>query len=166
VVHPIEQVLAKLNAHQVRYLVVGGVAVVLHGHLRTTADLDLVVELAPENAARAIVALRELGFRPHAPVSAEGFADPEVRASWIEDKGLTVFSLWSDQTRGVEVDLFVKEPFDFAQAYSRAIRVSLDSTNTTVVSLEDLVALKLASGRPLDLADVDALRALTATKEA
>jgi hypothetical protein len=41
----IEQVLAALNAENVRYLVVGGVAVVLHGHLRTTADLDLVVEL-------------------------------------------------------------------------------------------------------------------------
>lgn len=80
----IEQILAALNAETVRYLVVGGVAVVLHGHLRTTADLDLVVELAPDNARRALAALAKLGFRPRAPVPAEHFLDAGIRQSWIE----------------------------------------------------------------------------------
>jgi hypothetical protein len=165
VVHPIEQVLAALNAQDVRYLVVGGVAVVLHGHLRTTADLDLVVELVPDNARRAISALAGLGFRPCAPVSAEVFADGAVRASWIHEKELTVFSLWSAQLPAIEVDLSVKEPFEFAAAYARAVRVVLDSTIATVVSLDDLIALKQAAGRPLDLADVEALRALSTGRE-
>jgi len=159
----IEQVLAALNADGVRYLVVGGVAVVLHGHLRTTADLDLVVELAPENARRAIAALSRLGFRPRAPVPAEQFADAAARQVWIDEKGLTVFSLWSDRLPDVEVDLFVKEPFDFAAAYARAVHVPLDTTTVTVVSLPDLVALKRAAGRPVDLADVEALEALDAS---
>jgi len=156
----IEQVLAALNAEKVRYLVVGGVAVVLHGHLRTTADLDLVVELAPDNARRAISALVKLGFRPRAPVPAEQFADPAARRAWIDEKGLTVFSLWSDRLPEIEVDLFVKEPFHFDEVYARAVRVPLDTTTVTVVSLADLIALKQAAGRPVDLADVDALRAL------
>lgn len=157
----IEQVLAALNADGVRYLVVGGVAVVLHGHLRTTADLDLVVELAPENARRAVAALSRLGFRPRAPVPAEEFADARARQTWIDEKDLTVFSLWSERLPEVEVDLFVKEPFLFGEAYARALRVPLDTTTVTVVSLEDLIALKRASGRPIDLADVEALRALS-----
>jgi predicted nucleotidyltransferase len=156
----IEQVLAALNSEKVRYLVVGGVAVVLHGHLRTTADLDLVVELAPDNARRAISALAGLGFRPRAPVPAEQFTDPVARKAWIDEKGLTVFSLWSDRLPEIEVDLFVNEPFHFEEAYARAVRVPLDTTTATVVSLEDLIALKQAAGRPIDLADVDALRAL------
>jgi predicted nucleotidyltransferase len=160
--HPIEQVLAALNSAGVRYLVVGGVAVVLHGHLRTTADLDLVVALADDNVRRAIPALGLLGFRPRVPVPAEDFLDPEKRATWITEKGLTVFSLWSGQLPGIEVDLFVKEPFDFDQAYARGIRVSLDSTTATVASLDDLIALKRAAGRPLDLADVEALEAIAA----
>lgn len=159
----IERVLAALNADGVRYLVVGGVAVVLHGHLRTTADLDLVVELAPENARRAIAALARLGFRPRAPVPAEQFADAAVRQAWIDEKDLTVFSLWSDDLPEVEVDLFVKEPFDFGAAYARAVRVPLDTTTVTVVSLADLVALKRAAGRPVDLEDVAALEALDAS---
>jgi hypothetical protein len=99
--HPIEQVLAALNAAEVRYLIAGGVAVVLHGHLRTTADLDLVVALDHANASRAILALQSLGFRPRAPVPADQFA-------------------------GLEVDRFVKEPFDFEQGYARAVVVQLD----------------------------------------
>jgi hypothetical protein len=153
-------VLAALETAKVRYLVVGGVAVVLHGHLRTTADLDLVVELVPENARRAIAALLTLGFRPKAPVPAEAFADEGARRSWIDEKGMTVFSLWSERLPGIEVDLFVQEPFPFAEAYARAARVQLDTITTTVASIPDLVTLKLASGRPVDLADVEALKAI------
>ncbi len=155
-----EQVIAALNAANVRYLVVGGVAVVLHGHLRTTADLDLVVGLAPENARRAIEALRSLGFVPRAPVPAEQFADAATRRAWVSEKGLTVFSLASAALRGLEVDLFVQEPFDFDAAWSRAVRVRLDEAIATVASIDDLVALKRASGRPVDLEDVAALLAI------
>jgi predicted nucleotidyltransferase len=160
--HPIEQVLAALNAAEVRYLVVGGVAVVLHGHLRTTADLDLVVALDPSNAGRAIRALEALGFVPRAPVPAAQFADAAARAAWVADKGLTVFSLWSDQVAGLEVDLFVEAPFDFDAAYARAVRVALDATTTTVVALDDLLVMKRAAGRPQDLSDAEALEALRA----
>ena len=156
----IEAVLASLNAAGVRYLVVGGVAVVLHGYLRTTADLDLVVQLSPDNAQRAVRALASLGYRPRAPVSAEQFADPAIRQSWLREKGLTVLGLWSDRYPGLEVDLFVDEPFDFDAAYSRAVTVDLDSTTATVVSLTDLIDLKKAAGRPMDLADIEALRTL------
>ena len=73
---------------------------VLHGHLRTTADLDLVVALDEGNARRAIRALESLGFRPRAPVPASQFADATARAGWIESKGLPVFSMWSDRVAG------------------------------------------------------------------
>jgi predicted nucleotidyltransferase len=153
----IETVLSALNAAGVRYLVVGGVAVVLHGHLRTTADVALVVELTRENTLAAVRALAQLGYGPRAPVSAEGFADAATRETWSTEKGLTVFSLWSDRSPGLEVDLFVSEPFDFDEAYGRSVRVSLDATTATVVSLSDLIQLKRAAGRPMDLADIEAL---------
>ena len=156
----IEAVLAALNAAGVRYLVVGGVAVVLHGHLRTTADLDLVVQLTRVNALEAVRALTRIGYRPRAPVAAEDFADVAVRETWLTQKGLTVFSLWSERAPGLEVDLFVTEPFDFDEAYERAPRVSLDSTTAPVVALEDLIQMKRSAGRPIDHADVEALLAI------
>jgi hypothetical protein len=156
------RVFAALEAARVRYLVVGGVAVVLHGHLRVTADLDVVVQLTSENALAAIRALDTLGFRPRAPVPAEQFADAQIRERWIEDKGLTVFSLWSPSLPGTEVDLFVREPFEFDPTHERATFVQLEGVTVPVLSLPDLIALKRAAGRPKDLQDADALEAILA----
>jgi hypothetical protein len=136
------------------------VAVVLQGHLRTTVDLDLVVQLSPDNAQRAVRSLASLGYRPRAPVSAEQFANPVIRESWLRQKGLTVFGLWSDRYPGLQVDLLAAEPFDFDAVYSRALTVALDTTTATVVSLPDLIALEKSAERPLDLADIDALQML------
>jgi hypothetical protein len=156
----IEAVLAALNTAHVRYLVVGGVAVVLHGHLRTTADLDLVIQLKRDNVLNSVRVLAELGYRPRAPVRAEQLADASVRESWLRGKGLTVLGMWSDQHPGLEIDLFVEEPFDFDRAYARAVTVALERTEATVVSLPDLVAMKRAAGRPVDLDDIERLEAL------
>jgi hypothetical protein len=74
-----------------------------------------------------------------------------------------VFSLWSDRLPSLEVDLFVREPFDFEQAWDRRVTVSLDTTTATVVALQDLLALKREASRPQDLADVIALEAIAST---
>jgi predicted nucleotidyltransferase len=157
----IEITLAALTKAGVKYLVVGGVAVVMHGHLRVTADLDLVLWLEKSNLEKAVLALETLGFRPRAPVPLIQFADIEIRESWIRDKGLTVFSLWSPSHLGFELDLFVREPFDFERVYARAERVHLESCVVTVIPIEDLIALKESVGRPRDLEDVAALRMLS-----
>ena len=155
-----EPVLEVLNTARVRYLVVGGVAVVLHGYLRTTGDLDLVVQLEPDNLGRAVGALERAGFRPRPPVPLRAFAEPDTRRSWIESKNLQVFSLWHPDLTGFEIDLFVTEPFDFDAAWDRRIEVPLDHTHAPVVCLDDLLDLKRASGRARDLEDVAALEAI------
>lgn len=156
----LERIFDALARRNVRFLVVGGVAVVLHGHLRFTADLDMVVHLEPRNARQAMEALQELGFRPRAPVDALGFADPETRRSWVLEKGLTVFSLWSPEMQGTEVDLFVEEPFDFDDVDSRAVVADLGATSVRVISRPDLIAMKRRAGRPRDLADANVLESL------
>jgi hypothetical protein len=152
------EIFRALDEADVRYLVVGGVAVVLHGHPRFTADLDLVLDLAPSNAFAAIRALETLGYRPRAPVPAGDFANEEIRAAWRREKGLTVFSLWSPSHPGTEVDLFVEEPFEFSDAWTRRLDAVLaDGTTVHVVGLDDLRHLKQSAGRPKDLDDLDKL---------
>jgi len=156
----IERVLTALNRQNVRYLVVGGVAVVLHGYLRTTADLDLVVQLESENVLRALRALASLGYRPRAPVTAEDFADESLRESWIREKNLQVFSFWSRDSPRLEVDLFVREPFDFDAAYASTKEIPLESAFVRVVPRQLLIEMKRRAGRPRDLEDIEALEAL------
>ena len=75
----VEWVLASLERAEVRYLVVGGVAVVLHGYLRTTIDLDIVLQWEQANVERALEALGGLGFQPQIPVPLKNFANPQIR---------------------------------------------------------------------------------------
>lgn len=149
-----------LAERKVRYLVVGGVAVVLHGHPRLTSDIDIVLAMDDSNILAAMGALGSLGYRPRAPVPAEAFADPAIRGGWIADEGLTVFSMWSPEHPATEIDLFVEEPFPFDNAYARALHANLSTTEVTVASIEDLIALKTRAARAKDLEDVRALRAI------
>jgi hypothetical protein len=161
----LERIFGVLEAANVRYLVVGGVAVVLHGHPRFTADLDIVLDLRPDNARLAILALDGLGYRPRAPVAALSFADESTRTSWVEDKGMVVFSMWSPQQPATEIDLFVRAPFDFDVVFARAVQADLGSTRVSVLGLGDLLDLKRAAARPKDLEDVRALEAIAVELE-
>jgi hypothetical protein len=149
-----------LEAAQVRYVTVGGVAVVLHGHPRLTADLDLIVDLEPQRAEAAIDALVAIGFRPRLPVDTAGFADPAVRRSWIEEKGMTVFSLWDPDDPTRAVDLFVRQPIPFEELWARSRSIDLGTVHARVASIDDLIAMKMLAGRPVDLEDVEALSAI------
>lgn len=157
-----EIIFRALEGARVTYLVVGGVAVVLHGHMRFTADLDLVVSLGEDNVRRAMSALGALGYRPRAPVAAEAFADAENRRRWVEDKGPTVFSLWSPTHPATEIDIFVEEPFPMSEALARSTRAELGTVSVSVASIADLIALKERAGRAKDLEDIEAMRALLA----
>ncbi len=122
-----------LEAAQVRYLVVGRVAVVIHGHPRVTADIDLVISLESMNARRAMQARGLLGYRPRAPVLIEQFANAGYRQQWIEDKGLTVFSLGSKEHPTTEISdthvRAVSAPGVPRSAWSPVLRDSHNETN-------------------------------------
>ena len=151
----IETIVGSLNQAGVRYLVVGGLAVVAHGFVRFTADIDIVLDPNPAAMRRAIEALSALGYRPRAPVPFEEFADPDKRRTWAREKSLTVFSVFSSQHPATEIDLFVETPFDFERAYADADRFEVASgIEATFVGREDLIAMKRKAGRPQDLKDV------------
>jgi hypothetical protein len=153
-------VFAALTKRKVRYLVVGGVAVVLHGVPRFTADIDLVLALDRANVLAALDALAGLAYQPRAPVPLLDFADPALRRDWIEHKGLTVFGLWSPDHPATEIDLFIEEPFSFDEVFARATRVDLGANPVTVASIADLIELKRRADRPRDREDIERLLAL------
>ena len=157
----IESIVQVLNASGSRYLIVGGLAVVAHGLVRFTADLDLVLDPDAAALTTAIAALVGLGYRPRAPVEFSEFADSEARSRWVREKGLTVFSVYSPEHPATEVDLFVEMPFDFEQAHARAARFEIaPGLEASFVGLRDLIAMKRKAGRPQDLQDIAGLESL------
>ena len=117
---------------------VGGLAVVLHGHPRLTADIDLVVDLDPAAARLAIRTLTAIGLRPRVPVDPDQFADPVQRKAWIEDRGMTVFNLYDPRDPLRSVDLFVEPPIPFDELWSRSTLITLPTCDVRVASIGDL----------------------------
>lgn len=154
----LEQIVRVLNDAPARFLVVGGLAVVIHGYLRFTADVDLVLEPDPEARRRALRALAGLGYAPRVPVPIESFADAEQIRRWTEGKGMLVFKLYSEAHRETDVDLMLGMPFDFEAAYSRSRRERIESDLVmTVLPRRELLEMKRAAGRQKDLDDIEAL---------
>ena len=157
-IRSVESIVCALNEAEVDYLVVGGLAVNLHGFVRLTQDVDLVVRLTPENAAKGLRALLNIGYQMSIPEKPEAFADAAVRERWREEKGMIVLKLWSDEHRRTPVDIFVYEPFSFEAELSRAARLELPSGSwAPVVALDTLLEMKRVAGRPRDLIDIEEL---------
>ncbi|KAB2961947.1 MAG: hypothetical protein F9K16_10435 [Thermoanaerobaculia bacterium] len=162
----LEQLFGALERHRARYLVAGGLAVLAHGFVRVTLDVDLVLDLEPPHPGPALEAFRELRLQPVVPVGLDEFADPAARASWVREKNARVLPLWSEAHRTLRVDLFLEPPFDFQEAWSRRHRAPIaPGLEVSFVALDDLLAMKRAAGRPQDLADIDRLEKLRASRE-
>lgn len=160
-----ETVLRALNQASVRYLVVGGVAVNLHGVPRATADLDLLLALDESNLLAAVHALEALGFRPRAPVPALLLADPGHRRSWIQEKGMRAFSFHDPKLGYREVDILIDYVLDFDTAWGRRRTERAGDLEIHVASMEDLITLKRGTGRAQDESDIEALERLRKDRE-
>ena len=157
-VRSIESIVRALNDARVDYLVVGGLAVNLHGFVRLTRDVDLVIRLTPENAAKGLRALLNIGYQMQIPEKPEAFADAVTRERWRQEKNMIVLKLWSDAHRRTPVDIFVYEPFSFEVELSRATRVEFaPGLLVPVVALNTLLEMKRVAGRPQDLTDIKEL---------
>jgi hypothetical protein len=153
-----DDVYAAFEEAGVRYVIVGGMAVVMSGHVRATVDLDVVVDLEPAAAELAVRALEGLGLQPRVPVSAADFADPAIRESWIRDKHMQVLSFYDPQHLAREVDVFVAYPLDFEELVARAVPTAIGGRLVPVAAPEHLIEMKRAAGRPRDLDDIEALQ--------
>ncbi len=155
-----EEVFRKLNQKGVRYAVTGGIALVLHGVIRLTADLDVIVDLSRENLRNFLEAIRELGFQPRVPVRWEEILDSEKRKFWIEEKNMVVVSFYHPRNYLYQIDLFIREPVPFEEIEKEINWIKARDLEIPVVSRELLKRLKKLAGRPQDLKDIEALEAL------
>ncbi len=150
-----EEIIRKFNSAGVKYAVVGGVAVNLHGHIRMTADLDIVLELEDNNLAKAVTTLTESGFVCKIPVDPMGLADSNTRNDWIKNKNMKALNFY----RGTEeVDLVIDSPVKYGDAKKKIFAVK--DTNYPVVSKEDLIKMKEVTNRQHDKDDIRKLKIL------
>lgn len=144
----LQGVFASFHSHDVRYVVIGGIAAVLHGVPRATFDLDVLIEPSSENASRLLSALESAGFGTATLTTAEELLRHEI----------TVFN---DRVR---IDVQTSTPgLSFDDAWAHREEMVYNHQVFFVASLGDLIASKRAAGRPRDLEDVRLLERRAAT---
>ncbi|MFA6549571.1 MAG: hypothetical protein WCT39_06585 [Candidatus Margulisiibacteriota bacterium] len=152
-----EKIFKKLNKHEIKYLAIGGIATNLYGFSRLTMDLDIMVSPDYENFSKLFAAMTELGFKQATPVRLEqmSFIDGHVKVSgW---KGIIiVFKNPLDEDE--RVDVFLKNPIGFNQAYQNREVRKINDTQVHVAAFDDLIKMKELSGREKDLRDVGYLK--------
>ena len=146
-----------LTRHRVRYVVVGGLALNLHGVERATMDVDLAVALDAANLDAAMDAFEELGLVPVAPVKIGEARDPETLRRWRRERGMVAFALRPGKGVGPTVDCLIDPAVPFATLTENAIAKAVGELTIPIASIDDLIALKRAAGRVIDLADIEAL---------
>jgi hypothetical protein len=139
-----------LAEHGVEYVLIGGLAVQTYGHVRTTNDADLIPAPQPANLKRLAAALRALDAR---------VLNPGEENTEIDAKMLATATIWQFATRDGGIDVMHEVPGgrSHGELSARVLRVGLGDIEVPVVDLDDLIQMKLARGRPVDLADVAAL---------
>ena len=151
---------ALLAAARVRFVLVGGLALVLHGLDRLTADVELAIDLSAESARAAVQALTAAGYRPLAPVDPMALADPAQRREWQSTRNMQVFSLWDSSNARPTVDIMLSPEVPFDELWPAASVMNIGGHDVRVASIEHLIRMKTASGRAEDLADIERLRTL------
>lgn len=161
----IRELIAALASSNVRYCIVGGVAVNLHGVPRMTYDIDIVPALDGANLDALAAVLASLKLSPRVPVALARLADPTYRREMAERRLLALtFTDSNDPLR--EVDVLVSPPgIDADEIVSRAAELRLGDLPVRVVALADLIAMKRLAGRAQDLSDVEHLERIRSDME-
>jgi predicted nucleotidyltransferase len=153
----IVELLQSLSDHQVQYVLVGGLAVQLHGFLRATFDIDLVLAMNDENLVRFIDVANSFGLKPGIPVPIDSLRNAEQIDRWHREKGMLAFSLREPQTGGGVVDVLVRPDVTFEKLLANAVDGNLFGRRVSIASIEDLLAMKRIANRPKDQLDITAL---------
>jgi predicted nucleotidyltransferase len=139
-----KEFIQSLNDNHVRYLVIGGYAVALHGHPRYTKDIDIWIEMSHDNAANMVKALEQFGFGSLGLQAADFLAPDQI------------IQLGYPPNR---IDLITTPPgIDFETCYMSRVRIVIDEVTVSFIDLENLKKSKKAAGRQQDLADLENLQ--------
>lgn len=151
------ELLRALSEAQVRYVLVGGIAIQLHGYMRATFDVDLVLAMDDANLARFIDVASRLGLRPSIPVPLDSLRNAAQIEQWHREKGMLAFALREPQVGGGVVDVLVRPVVPFEQLQQNAVMGELSGRQVPIASIDDLLEMKRHANRDKDRLDIAAL---------
>ncbi len=146
-----------LNNEKIKYLVVGGVAVNLHGYIRFTGDLDILLLLEKNNLAKMEKAMKKLGYTKRLPVSISALSDQKTVKKWLKEKNMKAFSFFPPKFNPLQIDIIIEESLKFNNFLKKKSLKKISGVTIPIVSIEDLIKMKKKADRVQDAIDLEAL---------
>ena len=153
----IPDILRALADTGVQFVLVGGFAVQLHGFVRATLDLDLVLAMDDANLSKFIDVAKQFELAPIIPVSIDSLKNAKQIDQWHKEKGMLAFALREPQVSGSVIDVLVRPEVTFDALQLDATTVDLFGRSVKIASIEHLLLMKRIANRPKDRIDIEAL---------
>jgi len=151
-----EEIFREFQKQKVKYVLVGGLAVNLLGAMRTTADMDILVEMSDDNLKKIVQILKAQGYRVKQPIDPLRIADKSTRENWIKKKHMKAFNFYKDEGLK-EVDIISESPVTYEKARNDIVRIKMGDLTVPVISISKLVKMKQNTGRAVDKLDIEEL---------
>jgi predicted nucleotidyltransferase len=159
-----EEVLREFQKQKVKYILVGGIAVNLHGYMRNTADLDILVKMTDKNLAKVVGILNRRGYHVKQPIDPMSIADKNTREDWIKNKHMKAFNFYKEDGLK-EVDIIIESAISYESARKNVKYIRIDDMALPVIGIRDFISMKKKSGRDLDKLDADVLKRIERLKK-
>lgn len=143
-----------LKKAKVPYAIVGGYAVALHGAIRGTIDIDLVIQWSLENLLKVEQTLKQIGLVSRLPIDSKSVFS--FRDEYIQNRNLIAWNFYSPVNPLHQVDIIIN--YDLKDAHTKVVKTAFGEVK--VLAKADLIEMKKSSGRPQDLEDVKTLENL------
>ncbi len=142
---------------EIEFVIVGGLAVTLHGYQRLTLDIDVVLAMNPGNLQRFIETAKSAGLKPIIPVPIEALADPAQLDLWHREKGMLAFALRGADLSSSVIDILVRPEISFERLRKDAVLVPVGALTLPIASIDHLIEMKSGTGRSKDTIDIEEL---------
>lgn len=145
----LNEIINALERHKVNYAIVGGYAMALHGLIRATMDVDLVISMTKKDLKLCQQAFLEIGLKSKLPINSDDVY--RFRDEYINNRNMVAWSFVDYKNPTRIVDVLITHSLKKINTK----KVSLAGKKVTVASLKDLIKMKKLSGRPQDLLDIE-----------
>ena len=152
-----QSLLRQFAEKNLRYLIVGGVAVNLHGYPRFTNDIDILLALDQDNLAKMAAIMKERGYEQRLPISIQELGDTDKVRTLMKEKGLVAYSFIHAEEPQFNIDVLVGASMEFEKFTAHTMHADVWGLDVPVASIDDLIAMKQNSDREKDVQDVVAL---------
>ncbi|MCP4757128.1 MAG: hypothetical protein GY866_40205 [Proteobacteria bacterium] len=160
--------LKDLIDHEVKFIICGGVAVVLHGVERLTMDLDLSVDMSENNLLKLLGVVEKNNMSPRAPIPAESLLDTGIINTITQEKGALVFTFIDNSNPFRQIDIFITKNMHYDTIIDDTEEILLEGNyKARIVSVDKLIDMKkeIEPERDKDISDIKALMKIRETTD-